>query len=98
MSKLNETYRYAAKLGTAWLPLAGLIVPHSSTQGAVVVVRCLDHLVVCVVGFHIALTYIAPLGLVRFRHPSEIGVEYGIQGFRKGIVVNRHRIFCHKCS
>jgi hypothetical protein len=45
MSKVNETYRHAAKLGTAWLPqvlsglslkkprLAGLIVPHSSTQG-----------------------------------------------------------------
>jgi hypothetical protein len=56
----------ASKLGS--LPLAvslpGLIEPHSSTQGAVMVVRCLDHLVVCVVGFHTALTYIAPLGLV----------------------------------
>ena len=48
----------------------------------------MDHLVVCVVGFHTALTYIAPLDLVRFRQPSKIGVECGIQCFRKGIVVN----------
>jgi hypothetical protein len=34
------------------------------------VVRRLDHLVVCVVGFHTALTYIAPLDLVRFRQPQ----------------------------
>jgi hypothetical protein len=76
----------------------GLIVPHSSTQGAVVVLRCLDHLVVCVVGFHTALTYVAPLGLVRFRQPSKIGVECGIQCFCKGIAVNRHRFFCHTGS
>jgi hypothetical protein len=90
----------ASKVGS--LPLAvslpGLIEPHSSTQGTVMVVRCLDHLVVCVVGFHTALTYIAPLGLVRFRQPSKTGVECGIQCFREGIVVNRHRFFCHTCS
>jgi hypothetical protein len=62
------------------------------------VVRGLDHLVVCVVGFHTTLTYIAPLGLVRFRQPSKIGGECGIQRFRKGIVVNRHRFFCPTCS
>jgi hypothetical protein len=55
------------------------------------VVRCLDHLVVFVVGFHTALTYIASLGLVRFRQPSKIGVECGIQRFRQGIVSNHYR-------
>jgi hypothetical protein len=62
------------------------------------VVRCLNHLVVCVVGFHTALTYIAPLGLVRFWQPSKIGGKCGIQCFRKGIVVNRHRFFFPTCS
>jgi len=93
-----EEISYCREDVAATARLLNADVPHSSTQGAVVVVRCLEHLVVCVVGFHIALTYIAPLGLVRFRQPSKIGVEYAIQCFRKGIVVNRHRIFCHTCS